>query len=664
MKQHTHRKAWLPILSAVVQFLFGPTLMLYLLDIRITYYSNEPVTPLRVFSASLDYLKGGYGYMQVVILIVGAILVSVFGFQYLFSKRMTDLYQSTAITRKKQFAAGYLCGFLYWLIPSLVSALLTALVIFVRIGDSSYFGRILTTMATLQLLNILLFLAVYHLCLVAVTISGNIFNTLVNIGILGLSAIGVYAMLYAYESEYFKTFSELTFSVWDIGWLSPLVTPIISYIAINDGPASSVSADATIVHLLIGCAILMLIQGYIAYRLYLKRPSEHAERGTREGIYTLASKFILSVLAGLFGAWFIGNVIDGRSIGLVWGIFICIVLSLISHGLLDMAFQVSFKAFWGHKIMLIVTPICACILFGTFESNIWKYDEYLPKAANIKSATVTCYHFTDDSFPYLAEDGTIRKYNYDMEMPTITLTDAELIHSLLEDGIAFTKVREFSDDIYITVEKKFGGTYKRSYSLTEEGYKLLAAYLESDESLHASYPASCGDFPVPDQIYVDSNRFQESQVENYIYSPDKINQFMAAYSADFMEHHTVEDLSNFDNVGYIEFIYNTQDRWGPYISLDIPSNYQRTIALLEEISPLILEFTPDLRKNLQFANDLDEETSEYLSSLTDEEMSEIVKMQSYHKWSINYTDLIYIGETGKSSTDRSISCYVSAKDLP
>ncbi|MBP5197803.1 MAG: hypothetical protein J6033_02000, partial [Lachnospiraceae bacterium] len=431
-------------------------------------------------------------------MIVGAIIVSVFGFQYLYSKRMVDLYHSTPISRKKLFLAGYLNGFLFWFVPCILGNIASLLVMFAKIGDAFYFGKLFVTMAQVQLLCVLSFLMVYHVCLIAVFLCGNIFNTLVNIAFLGFIFIAVYGMYYIYASDYFYSFNRLTPSLYQIGWLSPFATPFILWGMRNEDLSW---LDSPI--LIIGSILLLLINFFIAYKLYRKRPSELAERGTPKNLYALLSKIVISVLAGMLSAWFMSELSNNESGGLFWGIFSAIVASFLVFGLMDIIHQVNFKAFWSHKLLLLLVPICTCVLFVSFEADIWPYDSYIANSSNISQASVRLYNFGDGSSNYLDENGEVINYDYTKEAEPIHLMNPETIHALLVDGVQHTT--SWGHSFNIQVFRKFGGSYYRSYQLSREGYELLKSTIESDEFLHEYYPASCGDFPLPDYIQVASD---------------------------------------------------------------------------------------------------------------------------------------------------------------
>jgi len=652
MGQQTRRKVWLLVLSSIVQLLFGPTMMLYLLDNRMFYYNNEPATPLRFFEAASSYLHSFYAVMQIVILIVGAILVSIFGFQHLYSKRMTDLYHSTPVTRKKQFAAGYITGFLFWLLPCLLANLLTGIVVCAKINDAAYFGQIITYLVQLQLICLLSFWAVYHLCLLAVTISGNIFNTLINIAILGLAVIAAFTLINIYAYEYFVTFADFSLSFYDIGWLSPLTTPFQLFFTWgNQSPE---------IPLYVGTIFLSIVQGVLAYILYLKRPSELAERGTQSKIYTSISKWVVSVLAGLFGAWFIGSVVGKDATEMVWGIFIALVISLLTYGLLDMIYQVNFKAFFSHKLMLVLSPLCACLLFASFPGGFWHFDSYIAKQDNLEQAVVTPYYFTDESYRYLDANKELCSYDYSIEHPTITLTDGEVIHALLADGVASTE--GYAKSMSVKVKRKFGGEYYRSYTLSQEGIKLLEEYLQSEEYIHASYPASCGDFPTPEGLTVSSGLFDSSSAAYDIYTEAEIRRLMDAYTADFWEHYSVREMSQSIEIADIRLSYKAHKYQQVYLS--IPSTYARTIEILEEHAPLNLKYSPDQQDEFVPSEDLEEDLANYLKQLTEEELADMLVLGYYSTYTSADPLYVYVGEITDDSNHRYSNCYISVENLP
>ena len=161
---------------------------------------------------------------------MGCLLINIFIFRYLFSRRMVDLYHSVPISRSRLFLTKYLHGFLVWFIPFLFNIGIIFLFLFIRCVGKSYFISCMGILCKTTLLLILSFLVFYHLFLAAVFLSGNVLNLFTNMAIMGSSVIGTYAALYVW-AEQFETFCHQPSNlIWDILFLKLSIMLIVMFL--------------------------------------------------------------------------------------------------------------------------------------------------------------------------------------------------------------------------------------------------------------------------------------------------------------------------------------------------------------------------------------------------------------------------------------------------
>ena len=121
-------RIWMIALSCLGSFLAMPVFYLLIsrdwMD-RIEYmkmeinYSLWDIREYRVDCMKLFYQN----YLPItagIVLGVGAIIVGIFGFRHVFSKKMVDQYHSIPIKRRDLFMTNYLNGFLIWFVPMLI----------------------------------------------------------------------------------------------------------------------------------------------------------------------------------------------------------------------------------------------------------------------------------------------------------------------------------------------------------------------------------------------------------------------------------------------------------------------------------------------------------------------------------------------------------------
>ena len=128
MIQDFRHRIWMIALSCLGSFLAMPVFYL-LVSKNWVYQVNrwmEEQEPWVVREYKLELLKEFYVQSLPitcgVILGAGALIVGIFGFRHVFSKKMVDQYHSIPIKRRDLFLANYLNGFLIWFVPMVLGA--------------------------------------------------------------------------------------------------------------------------------------------------------------------------------------------------------------------------------------------------------------------------------------------------------------------------------------------------------------------------------------------------------------------------------------------------------------------------------------------------------------------------------------------------------------
>ncbi len=216
VREDLHHKTWMLALSILGSFLAGPVACLFVFSQEHTNRaSNYKIIGDQVFNFNNDYLMtlselhlerlsicrhylSTYHLgLMAFIACVGAAIVALFGFRYLYHKQMVDLYHSAPVSRGKLFLAFWLNGLLIWFVPALVNSLIVFVIIAIYMKGiflGSIFAYTLLAMVRLTLC----FLIIYHVCLLGVMLSGNLFNAIISsftLGLLSFVITGTYMLL-------------------------------------------------------------------------------------------------------------------------------------------------------------------------------------------------------------------------------------------------------------------------------------------------------------------------------------------------------------------------------------------------------------------------------------------------------------------------------------
>lgn len=586
LKQEIKQTSWMFALSFLAQFMAGPVLFL----LSVTWGTTPEVTVSRFAS----FFSDSYFLLQLFMIIL-AICFTIFSYRYLYSKRMTDLYHSVPITRGKLFLVKYLHGVLVWFIPFAVFSILTLLLAFFRLNvllTPAYAGILALSFLKAFVLLVLCFFIFYHLYLVASYLSGNVLNMFTNVAIIGFIVISIYYLCYALANLCFNTFClEPSIKLLDVLFaFSPFTAPFAIFYFYETSGFKLLFSEHYILLLL--CIVLSALMFFAAKRLYEKRPSELAERGTLNKSYLVPARLAISFLASIALALFFGE-LGSSSMELAWGIFGCILGGILCYGTIDSIFSTTIKSFFKHKVQMAGVTVAGLLVFLTFQLDLVGYDTYLPDKNDIRGMAIYQSSLTDssynvvtsgpDSFSYL---DTYSHHIYQED----ALTDTDVCYDLLSLAVDTTNFdrnypNETNFTFYAKIELNGGRTYYRKYRLYDFDYELLAPFVETDSYKNTYYKISSGLLGYPQGVDV---YFDHAGVSLELPSA-RITGLMDAYFADFNEHYHIEELTSFLSSINLNLHYE-EERYGHYFNLEIPSTYRRTLGYLEALYPEYISY--------------------------------------------------------------------------
>lgn len=532
MKEDLRHKVWMIALSLLgnflailVAFLIVEDSILRNLGVDLEIYTDTYIgSVVSFFNEVLTGLGG-------TIALIGAVIVGLFGFRFLFSKKMVDTYHSLPIKRNTQFWVTYVNGILIWLVPYLVSLLITlviAVINMVPIGGWWACGLILKAAGMTSLVLLIGFLLMYHLVLVAVMLCGNVFNTLVTTCIIGCAVLCIYGLGIIFFEYYMDAFYATEQLAEAVIYTSPLVSAIYMLLAYCQGDPTFNFTTTMNVNF-----IVMVLLGTAAWRLYCKRASELAEQGVKNKIATTIMKLIASVLGGM-GGWLVFVLItDANSVG--WGIFGCILVSVMVYGVLDIIFHMDFKAFLANKLWMAATTVVALMLCLAFNMDWFGYDEYLPKQEKIQSMAIYAREYSNH---YLNNEK-------DNPLELMEYKDQENIYKFLCTGVDnlnyFASDYEGTnlyygneyDNVIVKVTLNNGRSYYRQYNLFEKDAEVFRAIVLNEDYAESNLVI---DEKKRQSIYRVAIRTENTYIEEEEQRREVLDDLITAYNQDVLEH--------------------------------------------------------------------------------------------------------------------------------
>ncbi len=640
MREDLRHRRWMLVLSAFVQLIFGPvaTLMTFIdLEAQSYYYYGDDFlrNKERAVQYAVERMTQSYlPIMMAFIAVVGALIVGIGGYRHLFNRRMTDMVNSVPVTRGKQFDSIYYNNWLIWFVPQLVSTILTTFIMLIRAASYGWAPAILRSAFFVLIGSALAFACMLHLTILAVALSGTIFNALLNVAFIGFDCIVAFYILRGLCSVCFTTYAGLPVSIPDICWLSAplsggylgaIISTGLSGNKYNDA-IQSFGTESSFWLVLIATIIVAIVNLILAYSLYTKRKSEESENGVSNKPYRMCIRFFNSVLAGLFAAMLIEEIfyIDEKAL-IVWQFIFAAVFCVLVFGLIDMVHTRSAREFFKNwKQMIVIVGVTVAILV-TFIFDLTGFDKRIVSENNIETALIDSYIYAmgSDGSGYVKDpenDGVLyEEYmlsEYDerasyIEIPAeaaYELMTAERLFwrygerylynplngrsEILPDS-ALDHTTEYFD---IIIDKKSGSEFRRSYQIFDRD--VMADVVSLPGFMEAAYPFRAGELGYPITIWISNNgmshEIQIPEDKMHDLFDATIEDFRANYSLDYLEMKNSVETYCLECQYYVKSPRAGDDAYWTYtMNLYVTDLDVRTIAVLEELGLQDYKYDPN-----------------------------------------------------------------------
>ena len=602
-KEDLRRRIWMLALSALGSFLALPVSFLITnkeYTYRLEHMTERDLIPSILRRDYLSFLTSHGLLTEGCVLFLGALIVGIFGFCFLFSKKHTDLYHALPVKRERFFLVVWLNGLLIWLVPMVLSMLLTMLFMLPGLftyGSISYLGELVGAACMVMLLYLCAFLLVYHFAILCVMLCGNLLNTFSLLALLGTLSGTLYGLIYLCSEQFLRNFSRLSFSFTKIAWLSPLVqapelllaagnkldniflpTGAERYLYTDQG-----APDAASFLFLLSSALFMLCLFWItALLLYRHRPSELAENGIHYGIMGHFLRIYAGIVGGVIGFMLFRLIlVDTDYVWMIFGILLCGILAFGT---------VNFRTFFSHRIELFVSLSLCSMALLFFVKDLSGFAKRLPD-----KEAITGMHF---SLTY--EDQYTNVQSRDAYLDT----DIDRIYPLLSELVKPDRDLSGSTMSFpVTVYLKNGQRFYRNYVLTMAEMEYIRPLVENESYKETFYPMASGLLGLPDSLYASVTNQYEDDSYVQILDPSAIQEISEAYFADFNDHFSLEELDSFIYVTTLDLTYsswetnasgNHADFSVRRYSLSVPDTYERTLKALRKVDPSLAPVTEEL----------------------------------------------------------------------
>jgi len=362
--------------------LYGGMTMIYLSRIKSFYaegvYRNLQDFQEAIYQAAKDALGFSDNTYGFVFLLAAAIGLQ--GFSYLYDQRKVDVYHSVPVSKNRRFAVVYGNGLVIWLTANLSGLLLGAVI---AASQGAVNAEVLADMGLAFVWNLFLFLAFYHMMILAVMLTGNRFVTVFVFLVFAMYELAANSLAERMKFAFYKTASnyylatepklsvayDCTMNIWNIKHMPDA--------------ASKAGAAMPIVARWAAIAAVLLGLAYLAYR---KRPSESAGKAIAfpfmEPLLKVAVAVPVALAAGIlvYDTSYQNEML--RVIGMLAG-------GLIFCAAMEVLYDFDIRSLFKHFISSGIALACVLVIFCIYKGDLFGYDSYIPEQNKVESIAIS-----------------------------------------------------------------------------------------------------------------------------------------------------------------------------------------------------------------------------------------------------------------------------------
>lgn len=618
--------------------------------------------------------KVGMGYDNsgvLLVIIAAAFFLGVSGFSYLYSREKTDFYHSLPRRREKLFAIPYVSGIFIFLIPYALNIGLSFLAGVVKgaVTKESLFAA-----AGAFITFTVFFLLFYHLAILAVLLTGNLFTGVMGFGAFLSYTIIVNEAFISLTQRFFRTtifgevnggrylsFGRISFHVnGSFLTLNPLIQLLktISGISENGNLYLNVKSVA-------GTFLAVVILGIICVIVYRIRPSESHNKAIAfpvlEPLVKVAVVLPISVLIGI-------AVSSGMAAhNLAWFIAAALFAAAVLSTAMEFLYTMDLRSCMKPKVSSGVTFGGLALILVVFHFDVFGMDTYLPEENKIESMSLyvnelnslyaypsnSVYNTGNSAIAYLDNTG---------------YTDFDEIYFMAREGVEYQGTHEQdyqeeaqldwaeetteADDMAVTAEKvpatlnyyvkyvlKSGREVYRFYSLpqTEELLSCVKDIYNSWEFKEKTLPVEFLETEDVSGMLIQDIYSSERRVE--LKEEDK-NDFYNIYKMEW-ESLTFDEMQTNSVVAFITFSQRMEMEREGYLydtyvmTTPIYENFEKSIQLLEKAGfHIYTKEDADKIENIKVTMTQEESQKEY--TFTEEkDIRELLENAQFERYS-NY----------------------------
>ncbi|MBR2284068.1 MAG: hypothetical protein IJ874_06575 [Ruminococcus sp.] len=269
------------------------------------------------------------------------ILIALNSFRYLYQKALTDMHYSLPLNTRQRFFADYLSGLSIYLIPPVIAALVSLIILVISdmcIADlgEDFWSEVMPLFLRLAMIVVISLVMFYTTCVLAIIFTGNTFEAILSTVALNvmIPAVIFCTWINIASATYFgMSGDEIIYNLFMTS-TDPIGNAIFAAITLNDYDQSNIFSSKLILRWVIYTVIFIALYILAAYLLYKHRKAEDVSKPyvyklyyyvvVFAAVYCILTAFLASdtsLGAGILicaVGWFIMSVISRRGFRRIW----------------------------------------------------------------------------------------------------------------------------------------------------------------------------------------------------------------------------------------------------------------------------------------------------------------------------------------------------------
>lgn len=657
MKTTAKGQLWIPGFLMLGFLLTFPTAMLVKLgNWQALNYTSEQLLILYE-----NLWRDGMVQLGAFVAVCAAAINGFHGFFYLYSGKKVDFYHGLPMKRSRMFLEKIVTGLIYYLVPYVAMEFLA-----ICLGAAKgFFSLKLMGMAVQMLLfHLLIYLLIYFMIVLILCITGNLLTGMVCIGGIFLYGYALEMVLVNYAASFFETYTSTRRSYGIVKFLESYGTPE-GFIT----TAVQAYADGKAAKLMVAMILLTAVILTLSYLAYNRRPSESAGKSMVYRWVAVVLKYFTVIPFALGIGWIFYPLVPGR-MKLIWWAFGLLLGTVLGHGIIEVLYHMSFHGFFARKLQLVIAGIAVAVCAWCYQSDVIRFDDYIPKQDAIASINVDMASFDYEfSYSYVDKIENEECYaiteSYEWYEPAVALSSGSGIGDKTYQAIQKIVAGRYSYESY-AADNGNNGSYRYSVSMKytlRSGREIYRNYIVDAELLKPLMKGLYEEENLKDQKYsfckidtsyltgVDLADAEGNRYSIFQNDPQKQEELIAALQKDIasaspedlMTETAVQiglnyELPGKNNVNNMTPGKNGFNEYG-YWYFGIPGSFENTLAILRETGyPLSLDEVNINRIRLVWFHDLEDDQPEEIIYEDEKEIRELRDALIYSTNGTLYTE--------------------------